>query len=156
MAPFFNRCFLNPFSLRSKEQRNVCIHPMVRQWPALPSSHGHLGWFVGTAEAVWFGAQPSDSWGLSPTVAKRPDLHFPARHPWPSPCASSSVHPSSRPIQQTEPTENEPYQKRKKTGGEDCTETNQPLAPQTLKPKEHKSQQRGRAAFWLEPSCRSA
>lgn len=156
MAPFFNRWFLKPFSLCSKEQRNVCIHPMVRQWPALPSSHGHLGWFVGTAEAVWFGAQPSDSWGFSPMVAKRPDLHFPAQYPWPSPCASSSVHPSSRPIQQHWANWKLTLPKRKKRGGEDCTETNQPLAPQTLQPKGHKSQQRVRAAFWLEPSCRSA
>lgn len=86
MAQFFNRWFLNPFSLCSKEQRNICIHPSLKQWSALPSSHSIWGSLWARQKlkcsALWLlGAQPTP-------MTERPDLHFPAQHPWPSPCAS--------------------------------------------------------------------
>lgn len=62
VAPFCNRWFLNSFSLCSKEQRNICIPSQGSGLPCAPPTA--FGVVCGHCRSC--GAQPSNSWGLSP------------------------------------------------------------------------------------------
>lgn len=148
VAPLFNRWLLNPFSLCSKEQRNVCI---PSQGSCLPRPPQHLGRFAGYHRSPLQVHSPH--WLLPAgvhTAVRKASLALSISAP-PTISLCQSQHPPSHSASQfsklsrlkINPTKRE----KKKKGGEDCRETNQPPVPQTLQPKEHKCQQRGESCL---------
>lgn len=90
------RWLLNPFSLCSKEQRNVCIPSQCSCLHRSPTAFGEV---CSVVQKPTVGAQPSSTparW--SPQCCqKRRSFAFHLDTPPPSPCASPSIQPATRP-----------------------------------------------------------